>query len=191
MQGQTAVAAAPFGKGRVVCFSPHAEKTDGQETLLHHALLWITANQAANPAAVAATAAAAATVTTGAPAAPPTAGTAAGTPFTRVVLSHFDAWDADHNGTLSVREIEDKVRDPKITGDDAAAVATLDMLGRGSKTVPAPTITRDYLNAYAAQVVAHEHSPLYPTYQSRFETCAARIKATSNTILVGNGAPEM
>jgi len=42
MPGTTAVAAAPFGQGRVVCFSPHPEYTAGQEPLLHRALLWAT-----------------------------------------------------------------------------------------------------------------------------------------------------
>jgi hypothetical protein len=42
MPGTTAVAAAPYGAGRVVCFSPHPEKTVGQEALLHHAVLWAT-----------------------------------------------------------------------------------------------------------------------------------------------------
>lgn len=42
MPGTTAVAAAPFGEGRVVCFSPHPEYTAGQEPLLHRALLWAT-----------------------------------------------------------------------------------------------------------------------------------------------------
>ena len=42
MPGATAVAASDFGAGRVVCFSPHPEKTPGEETLFHHALLWMT-----------------------------------------------------------------------------------------------------------------------------------------------------
>ena len=42
MPGATAVAASDYGAGRVVCFSPHPEKTPGEETLFHHALLWLT-----------------------------------------------------------------------------------------------------------------------------------------------------
>jgi hypothetical protein len=44
MPGTTAIAAAPYGTGRVVCFSPHPEKTEGQESLLHYAVLWVTKN---------------------------------------------------------------------------------------------------------------------------------------------------
>jgi hypothetical protein len=49
MPGTTAVAAAPFGAGRVVCFSPHPEYTTGQEPLLHRALLWAARAAAAAP----------------------------------------------------------------------------------------------------------------------------------------------
>ena len=44
MPGTTAIAAAPYGTGRAVCFSPHPERTDGQESLLHYAVLWVTHN---------------------------------------------------------------------------------------------------------------------------------------------------
>ena len=40
MPGTTAVAAGEFGKGRVVCFSPHPEKTKGLEVFLHNAIAW-------------------------------------------------------------------------------------------------------------------------------------------------------
>lgn len=43
MPGTTAVAAGEFGKGRVVCFSPHPEKTKGLEDLLLKAIAWIRA----------------------------------------------------------------------------------------------------------------------------------------------------
>ena len=56
MPGATAVAAAPYGKGRVVCFGPHPEKTAGQEPLLQHAVLWL--SEAANAPAADATVAA-------------------------------------------------------------------------------------------------------------------------------------
>jgi glutamine amidotransferase-like uncharacterized protein len=40
MKGTTAIAAAPFGKGRVFCFSPHPEKTPGLEGMLTRAIAW-------------------------------------------------------------------------------------------------------------------------------------------------------
>ncbi len=40
MKGTTAIARSTFGKGRVVCFSPHPEKTPGRETFLQSAVRW-------------------------------------------------------------------------------------------------------------------------------------------------------
>lgn len=41
MIGTTAIAAADFGAGRVLCFSPHPELTKDQEGLLHKGLEWV------------------------------------------------------------------------------------------------------------------------------------------------------
>lgn len=40
MIGTTAIASAEFGKGRVLCFSPHPELTKDMESLLHRGLEW-------------------------------------------------------------------------------------------------------------------------------------------------------
>ncbi len=40
MKGTTAIARGKFGKGRVVCFSPHPEKTPGREPFLQLAVRW-------------------------------------------------------------------------------------------------------------------------------------------------------
>jgi glutamine amidotransferase-like uncharacterized protein len=40
MKGTTAIARGKFGKGRVVCFSPHPEKTPGRESFLQSAVRW-------------------------------------------------------------------------------------------------------------------------------------------------------
>lgn len=41
MRGTTAIARAEFGKGRVFCFSPHPEKTEGLESQVLHAVKWV------------------------------------------------------------------------------------------------------------------------------------------------------
>jgi glutamine amidotransferase-like uncharacterized protein len=41
MRGTTAIARGHFGKGRVLCFSPHPEKTPGREPLLQAAVRWV------------------------------------------------------------------------------------------------------------------------------------------------------
>jgi glutamine amidotransferase-like uncharacterized protein len=40
MKGTTAIARGTFGKGRVVCFSPHPEKTPGRDSFLRAAVRW-------------------------------------------------------------------------------------------------------------------------------------------------------
>jgi glutamine amidotransferase-like uncharacterized protein len=40
MVGTTAIARAPYGKGRVICFSPHCEVTDGPRHMVAAAVLW-------------------------------------------------------------------------------------------------------------------------------------------------------
>jgi glutamine amidotransferase-like uncharacterized protein len=40
MKGQVAIAAGAYGKGRVICFSPHPEKTDVTHDLLKMAVNW-------------------------------------------------------------------------------------------------------------------------------------------------------
>ena len=40
MKGTTAIARGKFGKGRVVCFGPHPEKTPGREPFLQSAVKW-------------------------------------------------------------------------------------------------------------------------------------------------------
>jgi hypothetical protein len=68
---------------------------------------------------------------------------AAATPFQEVVKSHFDTWDADHDGTLSATEIDCLSVDHSIHGDSAAAVASLKLARRSTK-VTYPPFTRDY-----------------------------------------------
>lgn len=40
MKGTTAIAAGRFGKGRVLCFSPHPERTKGLGDFVRHAVRW-------------------------------------------------------------------------------------------------------------------------------------------------------
>jgi glutamine amidotransferase-like uncharacterized protein len=43
MKGTTAAARAPFGKGRVFCYSPHPERTPGLDRLIEQAVRWTAA----------------------------------------------------------------------------------------------------------------------------------------------------
>lgn len=53
MIGTTAIAAAEFGQGRVLCFSPHPELTKDQESLLHRGVEWAVRADAKRPATIA------------------------------------------------------------------------------------------------------------------------------------------
>ena len=55
MKGTTAIARGKFGKGRIVCFSPHPEKTPGRETFLQSAVRWAAHESNNNPSRNAAT----------------------------------------------------------------------------------------------------------------------------------------
>ena len=113
---------------------------------------------------------------------------AASTPFTVVVTRNFAAWDADRDGAISTVEVETQVRNPKVTGEDAAAVATLDMLAHKTRIKAAPTVTREYLAQYAA----NPHSTEYPAYDTRFTACVKRIRATPSGLYTApTDAPQM
>jgi glutamine amidotransferase-like uncharacterized protein len=47
MKGTTAIARGKYGKGRVMCFSPHPEKTPGRESFLQAAVRWVANQQSA------------------------------------------------------------------------------------------------------------------------------------------------
>jgi glutamine amidotransferase-like uncharacterized protein len=49
MKGTTAIARGKYGKGRVVCFSPHPEKTPGREVFLQSAVRWAARIDEAQP----------------------------------------------------------------------------------------------------------------------------------------------
>jgi hypothetical protein len=142
MPGTTAVAATTYGAGRVVCFSPHPEKTVGQEPLLHHAVLWAVAN-----APVSVTPAADEKPAEKASEKKPEKSASAAA-FQEQVTAHFSAWDRDKNGTLSIAEIDEAVSDSAITGPEAAAIATLKRASRSLPTADAP------LNSEALQAMA-------------------------------------
>lgn len=48
MIGTTAIAASTYGKGRVLCFSPHPEKTKGLEDFISRAVRWAAGRDTAN-----------------------------------------------------------------------------------------------------------------------------------------------
>jgi hypothetical protein len=75
------------------------------------------------------------------------------TPFVTVVLRDFDQWDANHDGVLSIDEINKLVMDPAVKGEDAAALASLKLLSRNPK-ITLPDLTRAYFTEYNQKALA-------------------------------------
>lgn len=48
MPGTDAIARAPYGKGRVFCFSPHCEVSEGPNFMVVNAVLWVSKNEDRN-----------------------------------------------------------------------------------------------------------------------------------------------
>jgi hypothetical protein len=64
--------------------------------------------------------------------------------FAEVVASNFEAWDADHDGSLSSSEIDKLVVNPSIQGPEAAAAAALKRILRSEK-YELPSLTKAFL----------------------------------------------
>jgi Calpain family cysteine protease len=79
--------------------------------------------------------------------------TPAHTPFVTVLMKDFDGWDTNHDGTLSMDEINKVVMDPAVKGDDAAAAASIKLLSH-SKKVKLPALTKEYFASYDAEELA-------------------------------------
>ncbi len=84
-------------------------------------------------------------------AAEPTDGTH--TPFVTVLYRNWDKWDANHDGKISVAEIDRLVADPALSGDDAAAAAAMKMCVRGRAGRELPPLTRAYFDQYNARAL--------------------------------------
>ncbi len=75
------------------------------------------------------------------------------TDFVATVSAQFSGWDADHDGVLSVAEIDAAVADPALHGAPAAAIAALKRATRDPK-LALPPLTLPYLQETAKTPVA-------------------------------------
>jgi hypothetical protein len=69
------------------------------------------------------------------------------TPFVTVLLRDWDRLDTNHDGLLSVPEIDRAVLDPAVQGDDAVVAGTLKAISRSTKLAP-PPLTKQYFLDY-------------------------------------------
>lgn len=92
--------------------------------------------------------------------------------FLSEVDTHFKAWDLDHDGTLSVVEIEKSVASPEFKGASAAAIASLRRAVR-TTTYKLPPLTQEGLHKL---VPKPKGSKDLPDLQSLFEGALHRIQ---------------
>ena len=120
---------------------------------------------------------------------PPNVTMPAATPFTRLVTQNFADWDTNGDGMLSPQEIDTLVADPRVTGDEAAAIATLKLafIRRAKIGDPPLRITTDFLAHYAAA----PRSKAFPAFDLRFRMLARRIHATPAALFATASAPQL
>ena len=75
------------------------------------------------------------------------AAAAPSSPFVKVVMKNWSAWDRNHDKRLSPEEIDDIVLNPAMRGDDAAAAGTLKLMAR-NPSMEGVALTQEYFQAY-------------------------------------------
>ncbi len=108
--------------------------------------------------------------------------TAASPDFVTVLQRNLKAWDKDRNNMLSPLEIDAALADPKLTGDDAAAVGTIKCVSRDNRyrvrRVDVATIQDDLRivrNRKPTDVFNEDW--FTPDWKEAFEVARKRIKA--------------
>jgi hypothetical protein len=99
--------------------------------------------------------------------------------FSEVVAAAFAGWDTDHDGTLSVAELDALVANPEVKGRTAAAAATLKRASRDPKP---PTFTLPAIRELAAAPPRADA----PDYNRMFKQgCDRLTAATARELFVG------
>ena len=109
----------------------------------------------------------------------------ADTAFCACVREAFGRWDTDHDGRLSPEEIESSLRDPRVEGDEAAALAVVKHYSRPDRGRPAVVWSREVLDAYESDRRARR--PRNP-YQGRFERYQKLLQVASHKVFA-QGTP--
>jgi hypothetical protein len=101
------------------------------------------------------------------------------------LTAHFAQWDQDHNGELSVSELDAAVADPKTAGESAAAIVALKQASRNKKfTLPALTFDNLRTMALAAPLADRPNLPLM------YASARKKIEKTRRDLFV-SGAPKL
>lgn len=99
--------------------------------------------------------------------------------FLSEVDTHFKAWDLDHDGTLSVVEIEHGVASPEFKGPAAAAIASLRRAVRTAE-FKLPALTRD---AIQQLVPKPQDRADVPDLEGMFDAALRKIEQGSSELV--------
>ncbi len=105
--------------------------------------------------------------------------------FLDQVNTHFAQWDLDHNGELSVSELNAAVADPKTTGESAAAIVALKQASRSKKSL-LPALTLDNLRTMTLAAPFADR----PNLPQMYADARKKIEKTRRD-LFGSGAPKL
>lgn len=111
-------------------------------------------------------------------------------PFITALEAIFPSWDLDKNGALSMAELDERLADPEVKGEEAAVLAAVKRLARGKTTGAVPR-TLDCLREIAAtpaaaRSYASQATPA-PDLPAMFKDSLRRIQQAKRELFVGSG----
>lgn len=112
--------------------------------------------------------------------------------FASVVESNFAKWDHNHDGKLTVQEVDAQVVNPKVNGDEAAAVAALHVYQRDHKN--APPLTKAQLLQSSKEKDSAERRDVQQKqahFGSNFESFRNHINKAPKSIFATKEAPTL
>jgi Calpain family cysteine protease len=114
--------------------------------------------------------------------------------FRDIVAADFQRWDANKDGKLTPEEIDVLVVDPKITGNEAAAVASIHhyffLRSRDEDRKSVVLHKKDLLSHEGAKFKHHDGTPDVYDFDNRFHVAIDRIRTASRKLFVGD-APRL
>lgn len=108
------------------------------------------------------------------------AATAAASSFRQEVTAHFHSWDADHDGVLSVAEIERGVASDRVKGPAAAAIASLRRAVR-TPSFKLPPLTLEAIQKLVPKLPDRDD---LPDLDGLFADALERLRSSSPELLV-------
>jgi hypothetical protein len=115
------------------------------------------------------------------------------TSFMAVVSANFDKWDLNHDGKLTSDEINKLLSSHTITGEAAAALASIHVFQRGKKA-GGPALSRDMLKHQAGKddgdVGRRDKAQKAPHFENNYQSFRTHIAKAPRELFVGK-APSL